>query len=91
MKVKVCVGSNCTLLGAMNILDQIEDLKEIISEHPESYQNESMEVEAVKCIGICKGTTEPVAPVVVLDGEIILQASGRVVMEKIMDKLRIEG
>ena len=32
MKVKVCVGSNCTLLGTMDILDQIEDLKEIISE-----------------------------------------------------------
>lgn len=91
MKVKVCVGSNCTLLGAMNILDQIEDLKEIISESPENYQNEPLDVEAVKCIGICKETTEPVAPVVVIDGETMTQASGQVVMEKILDKLKIEG
>jgi NADH:ubiquinone oxidoreductase subunit E len=91
MKVKVCVGSNCTLLGAMNLLDQIEGLKEIISEQPENYIHDPLEVEAVKCMGVCKETTEPVAPIVVIDGEMIIQASGQVVMEKIIDKLRIEG
>ena len=88
MKVKVCVGSNCTLLGAMNILDQIEDLKEIISEEPESYNEESLDVEAVKCIGFCKESDENIAPVVVIDDEAIFNASSQVVMEKILDKLR---
>lgn len=88
MKVKVCVGSNCTLLGAMNILDQIEDLKDIIIEEPESYQEENLDVEAVKCIGFCKESDENIAPVVVIDDEAIFNASSQVVMEKILDKLR---
>lgn len=87
MKVKVCVGSNCTLLGAMNILDQLEDLKDIIEESPEYYSDEILEVEAIKCIGICKHTSEEVAPIVIIDDEIIVQASGQVVMEKIIDKM----
>lgn len=88
MKVKVCVGSNCTLLGAMNMLDQIEDLKDIISEDPENYSDEVLEVEAVKCLGYCKETTDDVAPVVVIDDESILNATSQVVMEKIMNKMR---
>lgn len=88
MKVKVCVGSNCTLLGAMNILDQIEDLKDIISEEPESYQDVALDVEAVKCLGFCKGTEEDIAPVVVIDDEAIFNATSQVVMEKILDKVR---
>ena len=49
MKVKVCVGSNCTLLGSMNILDQIDDLKDIILEDADNYSDEELEVEAIKC------------------------------------------
>lgn len=88
MKVKVCVGSNCTLLGSMNILDQIDDLKEIISEDIDNYIDEELEVEAVKCIGYCKQTTEKVAPLVVIDDEPMYNATGQAVMEKIISKMR---
>lgn len=88
MKIKVCVGSNCTLLGSMSILDQIEDLKDIIKDDPDSYSDEELDVEAVKCLDICKNTDKNVAPIVVIDDEVILNATGQIVMEKIINKIR---
>lgn len=89
MKIKVCVGSNCTLLGAMNILDSIEDLKDIISENPEDYSDEALDVEAVKCLGCCKESEKEVAPVVVIDEEIINKATSQAVMGKILDRIKL--
>lgn len=88
MKVKVCVGSNCTLLGSMSILDQIDDLKDIIKEDAESYSEEGLEVEAIKCLGFCKETNEKVSPVVVIDDEPMFNATSQAVMEKIVNKIR---
>lgn len=88
MKIKVCVGSSCTLLGSMNILDQLDDLKEIIKEDAENYTDEELEVEAIKCLGFCKDTEEKVAPVVVIEGEPMYNATGQAVMEKIINKIR---
>ncbi len=89
MKIKVCVGSNCTLLGSMSILDQIEDLKDIIKDDPDNYSDEELDVEAVKCLDICKNTDKTVAPIVVIDDdEVILNATGQIVMEKIINKIR---
>lgn len=88
MKVKVCVGSNCTLLGSMSILDQIDDLRNIISEDCDSYNNEELKVEAIKCMGFCKETNKEIAPVVVVDDETIYNATGQAVMEKIINKIR---
>lgn len=88
MKVKVCVGSSCTLLGSMGILDQIDDLKDIISEDADNYKDEELEVEAIKCLGFCKETVEKVAPVVVIDDEVMFNATSQTVMEKIVNKMR---
>ncbi|MDF2616983.1 MAG: Respiratory-chain dehydrogenase 24 Kd subunit [Sedimentibacter sp.] len=88
MKIKVCVGSSCTLLGSMGILDQIDDLKDIISEDADNYNDEEIEVEAIKCLGYCKETVEKVAPVVVIDDEPMFNATSQTVMEKIVNKMR---
>ncbi len=88
MKIKVCVGSNCTLLGSMGILDQIDDLKDIISEDADNYSDEELDVEAIKCLGFCKETTEKVAPVVVIDDEPMFNATSQTVMEKIVKRMR---
>lgn len=88
MKVQVCVGSNCTLLGSMNILDQIDDLKDIMKEDSENYSNEELEVEALKCLGYCKERNNNIAPVVVIDDEPMFNATSQNVMEKIVNKLR---
>ena len=88
MNVKICVGSNCTLLGSMSILDQIDDLKDIISEDSDNYNDEELEVEAIKCLGFCKETNEKVSPVVVIDNEPMFNATSQTVMEKIVNKMR---
>jgi NADH:ubiquinone oxidoreductase subunit E len=84
------MGSNCTLLGAMNLLDQIESLRELIAENKE-YKDEELEIESIKCLGYCKETDEDIAPVVIVDEDVIFKATGQIVMEKIMDKMRIKS
>lgn len=86
MKVKVCMGSNCTLLGAMNLLDQIEGLKDIFDNDNDKYNDEELEIEPVTCLGYCKTMDKNIAPVVVIDDEVIFNATGQIVMEKIFDK-----
>lgn len=88
MKIKVCMGSNCTLLGAMNILDQIEELENIIDLDPDHYTNEKLEIEALSCLNYCKKNNENVSPVVIIDGDIMFNATSQTVMEKIMNVLR---
>lgn len=86
MRVKICMGSNCTLLGAMNLLDQIEGLKEVFDGDNERYNDEELEIEAVSCMDYCKRTDANIAPVVAIDDEVIFNATGQIVMEKIMGK-----
>ncbi|TJX13290.1 (2Fe-2S) ferredoxin domain-containing protein [Tissierella creatinini] len=86
MRVKICMGSNCTLLGAMSLLDQIEGLKEVFDEDNERYNDEELEIEAVSCMNYCKKTDATIAPVVAIDDEVIFNATGQIVMEKIMGK-----
>ncbi|GMG96493.1 NAD(P)H-dependent oxidoreductase subunit E [Tepidimicrobium xylanilyticum] len=83
MKVKVCMGSNCTLLGAMNLLDQIEDLKKLTSRDDE-YNDMELDIEVVKCLGYCKESKGNISPVVVIDDEVVYNATGQIVMEKIL-------
>jgi NADH:ubiquinone oxidoreductase subunit E len=87
MKVKICMGSNCTLLGAMNILDQVEDLKSLIRQD-DNCSDEEFDIEIVKCLGYCKNEKDNVSPVVVIDDEVLYNATGQIVMEKIMNKMR---
>ena len=88
MKIKVCVGSNCMFLGSLNILDQIENLNDIILGDNEFYRDEPIEVEAVKCLGLCKVTEDNIAPIVMIDGEPMFRASSQLVMEKILSKMK---
>lgn len=74
MKVTVCMGSHCVMVGSMNIMTQLEELKESMPEI-------NLELDMVKCLGGCK---EGKAPVVIIDGEMIKGASSQDIMAKIM-------
>lgn len=39
MKIKVCMGNNCVLNGAMEMWDQISSINELIEAHPENYKD----------------------------------------------------
>lgn len=88
MKVKICVGSHCMLLGSVGIMDQIEYLDEFIIKASELYREEEISIEAVKCLGFCKETNENLAPIIMIDDEIIYNATGQEVMGKILNKLK---
>lgn len=88
MKVEVCLGARCSLLGGMNIYEQIDSLNEIVESNPDLYRNEHIEVEAVKCQEYCK-TPEKPNPIVIIDGEPVLKSSVEVIMSKVLEKLKI--
>ncbi|MDO5715475.1 MAG: NAD(P)H-dependent oxidoreductase subunit E [Tissierellia bacterium] len=90
MKVTICMGARCTLMGANGIYDAVEFLKEnVCGPESELCSAEHLEVEFAHCLGYCKkDMNNQVAPVVLIDDEIIFRASAQEVSEKIINKLR---
>lgn len=79
VKVDVCVGTHCTMMGAMNIIELIDDMKQEYPEH-------DIEVHTIKCFDACK--VADVAPIVKINGDTIHNATSERVMEKIMDVIK---
>ena len=86
IKVEICTGSRCMMEGASTIFDILEDLSEEITErHPEI----KIEIKNSKCRQYCK--KDPgLVPVVEINGEVVFNASTQVVMEKVMDLVKLE-
>mgnify|MGYP006294654783 CR=1 FL=1 len=78
VKVEVCVESHCALVGGLNILESLEELRE---DYPEQ-----IEVEKVECLDICDDIKR--SPVVKIDGEVITSAKSEVVMSKVMERIQ---
>lgn len=76
MKVRICCGSNCVMLGSMTILNQVEDLKETMN-------LKDLEIECVECLGQCKEGSN-VGPVVEIDGKVLENATPQDVMACLM-------
>lgn len=90
MKVTICMGSRCTLMGANAILDAVEYLQNnLCGPDSELCSAENLEVEFANCLNYCKMHNNESSPVVIVDDEIMLKATAQEVSEKIMDKLRI--
>lgn len=79
VKVKVCVGSHCSLVGALSIVDSLEELQE---EYPDQ-----IELKKVKCMDVCKESIKN-SPVVQIDDEVISSAQNQVVLSKVMEKIK---
>lgn len=77
VKVQICVGSHCSLVGALNILETLENLKE---DYPEQ-----IEIKRVKCMDRCGDIKN--APVVKVDDELITSAQNQVVISKVMERV----
>ncbi len=78
VKVEICVGSHCSLVGALNILDTLEELQE---EYPEQIQ-----IERVECMDRCEDIKK--APIVKVDDELITSAQNQMVISKIMERIK---
>ena len=78
VKIKICVGSHCSLVGALNILDTLEELKE---EYPKQIQ-----IEKVECMDRCEDIKN--APVVKIDDKLITSAQTQKVISKVMERVK---
>ncbi|RCW54653.1 MULTISPECIES: (2Fe-2S) ferredoxin domain-containing protein [Halanaerobium] len=78
VKVEICVGSHCSLVGALNILDTLEELQE---EYPEQ-----IEINRVECLDMCGDIKN--APVVKVDDDLITSAQTQMVISKVMERIK---
>jgi len=83
MKINVCVGSQCTLMGASRIYDTLEDLREKVLED-ELISEDEFELNAVNCLQVCKKEGTEVSPVVEIDSEIIRGATTHEISEFVL-------
>lgn len=89
MKVTVCMGSRCTLMGANAIYDQLEYIiDDLCGPDSEICDSEGIEVNCSKCLDLCKRSDTNLAPIVIIDDEIIYNATPQLVGEKVMKGLK---
>ena len=80
IKVKVCLGTTCFVMGGSNL----QELNEII---PKKY-GDKVETEACNCLGLCSIHWEySKAPYVKVDDDVINEATVEKVLEAIDKKL----
>ena len=78
VKVEICVGSHCSLVGALNILETLEELQQ---EYPEQ-----LEIKRVECMDRCGDIKN--APVVRVDDDLITSAQTQMVISKVMERIK---
>ena len=78
VKVEICAGSHCSLVGALSILDTLEELQE---EYPDQIQ-----IKKYECMDLCENIKN--VPVVKVDGELITSAQTQKVISKIMERIK---
>ena len=83
IKITICAGTTCYLMGSA-YLQSLED-------HLEPDIREMVEIEGVRCLGLCKGENYGKAPYVKINGEIISEATLPVVLGRIEMLARGEG
>ncbi|MDF2567600.1 MAG: hypothetical protein K0R90_1056 [Oscillospiraceae bacterium] len=79
LKIEVCSGSECTMMGAMDIIESIEGLKSLKQQLRLKSQ---IEVIPCKCFGDCKNGQ--FSPIVKINDEVITNATSDIVMSRII-------
>ena len=87
MKVQLCMGARCTMMGANAIYDALDNLKEFCGEDYPLDNLEGLEVDLVNCLDYCKKEEGNVCPVVVIDGEVIYRATAQEISERVINEL----
>ena len=73
VNVKVCMGTHCTMLGNLNLYEDLEDLSK---EYPGK-----INLETVKCLKVCDNGD---APVVSINGEMRKSAKAEKIISEII-------
>lgn len=92
MKIEICVGSSCTMMSAMNILDYFEDWVEDFKNKAEknNIEIEEITVEPVKCRRNCKGNYDA-SPVVYINGKVLENANKDKILDEIFEIYDFKG
>ena len=79
IKVSICTGTACYVMGASELLLLEEKLPEALKD--------KVEIEGAMCLGMCKDSKNGKSPFVLVDNELISNASIETVLEKIFEKV----
>ena len=89
MKIEVCAGARCTMLGSDIIYNRLSDFVEEFNDRlykgDLEIQETELEIEMVTCNDECKKNKKN-APIVIVDGKVFTNAKTQVIMEYILDK-----
>ena len=89
MKVKVCAGARCTMLGSDIIFNRLSDFVEDFNNHVYNQKiiedDITLEIEMVNCLDYCK-ENKKCAPIVEVDDKVFCKAKTQEIMEYILDK-----
>jgi NADH:ubiquinone oxidoreductase subunit E len=75
--VQICVGTTCYVMGASDL----QMLGELLPEH----LRDKVDIKGARCLGFCKDRNSGRAPFVVIDGEMMSEATVPKVIERIED------
>lgn len=76
MKVKVCMGTHCTMMGNLHLY---EDLLELARKYPDK-----IDLDTVKCLNSC---SEGRAPVVLINDTVRLMAKSQEIIAEILEDI----
>lgn len=85
IKVDVCAGTHCTMMGSMDIIASIESLIDI----EELGTDCEIIVNPIPCNGQCEHGLH--SPIVIVNGKTITGADSETIMSEIMNIVRAEG
>ena len=86
IKVDVCVCTECVMNGAMDIMQAIEDMKNLNQEEENNYADVNVEITPVKCLG--EGKHGKSSPRVSINGTIYDKVNTQTVMSEIITMLQ---
>lgn len=79
IKVSICTGTACYVMGASELLLLSESLPENL--------RDAVEIEGIPCIEQCRSIAEKRPPYVEVDGDLISAATLQAVISKIEEKI----
>lgn len=85
MRVKVCVGTRCTMMGASAVLDALEDLQN------RYFKDGGLDIVQVNCMNVCKEKGVQYTPVVEIDGEVFTSVKPHEISGVILERTGIQA
>ena len=82
IRVVICSGTHCYVMGASDIL--------LLEEHLPADVRARVSIEGATCLGLCKDPKNGRAPYVTVDGELIAHATLPAVLCKIQERVYAE-